>query len=423
MGDYKLLEGADIENGINETSSSAFSLASQEMYPEATEKQAKLLSLLDEATTNAMPKIEAPQLGVEKLKLSDFKSLLSLLKFPATALVALSLICFAIVAINNSFLLLAAPYWIGFANFVSSFPGFRHSFNDISVLVIVSVDTLVEEITSSIDDLEVKVTKILSEIKEGIENVLIPIRPKLKKALKMEGQLKRIDNEIEIPDPREIEEELNHTSDKLSGSLDRVKEEIDIEKYIPKAAKSKKDFDLFIFYPVLALYLVLQMVIVYFSSQIGEASVQEVNYDKVQNLLRGFFVSSDLEGDNSILMNTDSIEILADLTNSTGIETFGELLSDHVVLFIVCLLSFLTSITSVSLVFFFSRESLINRGINFGSRYLTKRVNFTMGESLTQPFGEVFKDSMTTIKEKLLNMIDQMERIEGPMARCNFLGL
>lgn len=418
MGDYKLLGGSDVETGFNEAASAEVSLMSQERYPDATEKQAKLLCLLDEAAENSYPKISPPFYDVGSLKFGDFKNFLSLMKLPSAALISLTLIALVAAAVNNPILTMIFPYWVAFANTMASITAFQTSFDDAAVLILGSVHEITDNISARIDELEEKALKTVSDIEDGLEHILIPIKPKLKRALKMEKQLKRVDSEIKIPDASDLEEELSEAADKIAGSLDRLKDELDIQTFIPGAAKSKGVFDLYIVYPVLAVYLVMQLVLVYLTTSSWDDDTQDGSVDfhaisKANNFAEG---SHTFIGENSLGR-------ILKVVNATEAETYGQKLSENVLIFLICLQAYLTSVVSILVVFLMTREAIVKRGINLRIGLFVKKVNLVLEEYLAQPFEDILSDSMISIKEKLLDLIESMERLEGPLARCHFLGL
>jgi len=234
----------------------------------------------------------------------------------------------------------------------------------------------------------------------------------------MEKQLKRVDSEIKIPDASDLEEELSEAADKIAGSLDRLKDELDIQTFIPGAAKSKGVFDLYIVYPVLAVYLVMQFVLVYLTTSSWDDDTQDGSVDfhaisKANNFAEG---SHTFIGENSLGR-------ILKVVNATEPETYGERLSENVLIFLICLQAYLTSVVSILVVFLMTREAIVKRGINLRIGLFVKKVNLVLEEYLAQPFEDILSDSMISIKEKLLDLIESMERLEGPLARCHFLGL
>lgn len=119
----------------------------------------------------------------------------------------------------------------------------------------------------------------IHKLEKAINEALEPMRPKLDKLTKLESKLKMIDPDVDIPDASDLEEEMETAEGKVVAKFDEIKDAIDIMGMIPAPFQTKKNFDKYIVYPVLVVYLSIVMFLAFQSTKASNDGdvVQNVN--------------------------------------------------------------------------------------------------------------------------------------------------
>jgi len=81
------------------------------------------------------------------------------------------------------------------------------------------------------------------------------MRPKLEKITKFETRIKKIDPHMELPDVTKLEEKIESAEKKVVSKFSEMKEAVDVMGLISAPIRSKGNFNLYIVYPVLTVYL------------------------------------------------------------------------------------------------------------------------------------------------------------------------
>ena len=260
-------------------------------------------------------------------------------------------------------------------------------------------------------------------VKNAIDDALKPIKPKLDKATKMEKMLQKINPNIDIPDPKDIEEELDDAADLITDAIEKVKTGLDLRQYIPKAAQSQEMFDLYLMYPTLAIFLILQLYNVYKNQDYGGGSGD--SSDEVINNTTQFLRSGArfISGNNEIIDFRNLVEetnhsIISNTTNSTSEpETFEEEVAEQWQLIVHAFSAYFAAVIQILITFIGTQANVIKALINNKIVSVSVHVNAKLNENAEPVFEKVLVQSMEKIKNQFLKLLDKVELIEGPMSK------
>ena len=271
----------------------------RESYPEADEIQARLLGDLDSLIALPNPEVELPRVKAKQVAgaPTTWRGLVEALKIPTQTFVA-SVVAAALVIIWGSPIVQSVyPYLACVAAFASSIPALTDRFTNQSDKAFEELEQTDRTIDSQVDAVTFKVNFCVDSIQDLVKEVLAPVRPKLEKAKKAESILQKYDDSIDIPDPDDIERELDGCGDAIETKMEQVKQAIDFRKCIPLFLRSKRNFTMYMIYPVLAVFLAIQLYGVYQTSQM-QTTTDEATSDAASSstrFLRGSVLETDLD--------------------------------------------------------------------------------------------------------------------------------
>mmetsp|Transcript_7747 Transcript_7747/g.11442 ORF Transcript_7747/g.11442 Transcript_7747/m.11442 type:complete len:450 (+) Transcript_7747:124-1473(+) len=404
----------DVEEGVaTEQAVPPPKISPQEKYPQASEKEAELLGMLDDVIENAIPKFDPPLLAVESVSegaAKDLPGLIAAIKIPAAVFVAAVLGALMFIALDNPIAIALYPYISTIMTFLGTLPALKARFSDTASLLLGQVDSTITTIKSKIDAVGKTAEGYVDQVEDTIQMVLKPIKPKLDQASKMESMLQKIDPDIDIPDTKDLEEELGDATGKIRGVMDAVTGALDFMKYIPKAAQSQPLFDLYIVYPVLAFFLVTQLLGVYHS----QGSVA----DAVNNATSDDATGVDVTNTTTTLEAVRFLEAIVNGTNTTADEddeTFADQVADQWHLITAAFSAFVGAVVQIVVTFVASQKSLIFKQINKKIKAVSDDVSGLLTEKVEPVFKDVLLVSMSKVRSQILDLINKVEKIEGPM--------
>lgn len=411
----------DVEEGIvlpsvaegEQAPSSTPKLSPQEIYPQASEKEAELLCMLDDVIANAIPKFDPPLLPVESVArgaAKDLPGLIGAIKIPAAVFVAAVLGALMFIALNNPVAIAVYPYITAIMTFIGTLPALKARFSDSASTLLGQIDSTITAVKSKIDAVGKTAEGYVDMVEDTIQKVLVPIKPKLDQASKMETMLRKIDKDIDIPDTKDIEEELGDATDKIHGVMDAVTGALDFMKYIPKAAQSQPLFDQYIVYPVLAFFLLTQLLGVYHSQGSVTDAVNDATSDDATGGVADIINTTTLEA-------TRFLEAIVNSTNTTDAddETFADQVADQWHLITTAFSAFVGAVVQIVVTFLASQKSLIFGQINKKIKTLSDDVSDLLRDKVEPVFKDVLLVSMSKIRSKFLDLINKVEKIEGPL--------
>lgn len=252
----------------------------------------------------------------------------------------------------------------------------------------------------------------VEKVNDGVYKVIQPIKPKLDKATKVEKMLQKIDPSIDIPDTSDIEEELSDARDKVTDAINGVKKVLDLAKYIPKACQTIDLFDEYIVYPVLGVFLVVQLVQVYLKTHSGDTTDEAVLVDSAR-YLRGTAV--------------DVITpIVANFTNETALpcnNTFLDELESQGEVIQIAVHQWWSVVVQMLLTFLTTQKLLLYRAINKKISSVEEDLTDLLDEKVKEPFHDVFVVTMNRVKKKLLDLAKKMNKIDSVMDKIPSAGI
>lgn len=378
------------------------------LYPEADEIQARLLGDLDSLIALPNPKVELPRVKAKQVvgAPTTWKELLEALKIPTQTFLA-SVVAAALVIIWGSPIAqMVYPYLVCIAEFASSVPALTDRFTSQSDKAIETLDKADGSIDAQVDAVTFKVNLFVDSIQDLVKEVVEPVRPKLLKAKKVEPLLQKYDDSIDIPDPDDIERVLDGCGGMIGALMEQVKEAIDFKKCIPLFLRSKKNFTTYMIYPVLAVFLALQLFAVYKTSQMMQTTTDEATTDAASistRFLRGSVLETDLD---TMVEEARSV-------------TTGEP-SDSVSWypFWVSLQVYLSAVAEILIGFIMSQAAAIAAVLNITIGRVENEANQALDSTgATEVFDEYLTTKMEVLRLKLLKLVQNMIKIDKVQER------
>ena len=369
----------------------------RETYPEANEQEARLLGYLDEVIQMPNPKITLPRIQVAQVEgaPTTFADLVESVKIPT--FVFLGTVSASVLAVLSGLPLvqLIFPYVACVAEFVGTIPSLTERFTKQSDRGFGILEEKEGSLNATVDSVTFKVTSCVDEIQSLLMNVLQPIRPKLDAATKAETLLKKYDENIDIPDPSDIERELDGCTDEVQATMAAVKTAVDIKKCIPLCFRSRENFNLYAIYPVLFVFLVMQLVGVYQTSQRYNASaVDSETVVHATRYLRGTLQES-----------ATSESVVANATSWYPVWVSVQV--------------YVTALVQIVLGFLMSQAAAIAAVLNIGIKRINDQANRAIDTTgATQVFNTYLTDRMIDIRKKLLKLIASMTKIDNLMEKA-----
>jgi hypothetical protein len=175
-----------------------------------------------------------------------------------------------------------------------------------------------KSIVDGVEGIGKQVNDTVDKIQEQIHQVLQPIRPKLEMATKQEAMLKKVRPDIDIPDYSDIDREFDGMQGQVDAQLELAKNQLtDIQTLIPLPLRSPKAFYWRIIFPILIVFLSLQLGMTFVTIQKQQQTNTTRNLTSFlgkRRQLRGFHAWTPQEGIAMIRSNVNT-----DLKNWTGI--------------------------------------------------------------------------------------------------------
>lgn len=167
-----------------------------------------------------------------------------------------------------------------------------------------------KSMVDGVDGIGKQVNATIDNIQEQIHQVLQPLRPKLEIATKQEAMLKKIRPDIDIPDYSDIDREFDGMQGQGDAQLEIAKNRLtDIQTLIPSPLRSPKAFYWRIIFPILAVFLSLQLGMTFVTIHKQQQTSGTRNLSSILSKpgqLRGFHAWIPQEGIAMIPSNVDT---------------------------------------------------------------------------------------------------------------------
>jgi hypothetical protein len=381
----------------------------RDTYPEADELQAKLLAYLDEVIKMPNPKIELPPVKVHQVENAptSMADLIELIKTPTLTFVATSVAApLLVIVLESEFFELIVPYLVCAAQFAATIPSLTNRFTKQSDRGFETLEEKETRLNALVDAVSFEVGMYIDKIQDLLDQVLKPIRPKLDKVSKAEAILKTFDKDIDIPDVSDIERELDGCTDEVQAKMEAVKGMIDFKKSIPLPFQSRQNFNKYAIYPVLAVFLVIQLVGVYTTVQ-QQNTAAAVDAKSIEQEVTRYF-----RGMQEVVADGVVEEFTVMPTADASEETFWFPLW-------IALQVYITADVQIFLGFLMTQAAVLAAVMNLAIKQVNddaKRAVDMTGAN--EAFDKYLTTNTTKIRVKLLKLIQSLAKLDNLMAKA-----
>jgi len=372
-------------------------------YPEANSQELKFLGALDKAIAKySEPKISLPRVQDDRLGYSgsdSFPEFLASLKLPTAALIACVGASVTVLATDNEIYRTLFPYVSCILIFTSTIPPLRNRFLQRCEAFVPLVEGQAKSVESKMSSLSTGAIGHLNKAEDTMDAALSPIQEKLDKVTELETMLRTVDPTIDIPDVSDIKEAFDGCTDKIESAFKAVLNVADgsISKVIPPMFRSRKMLEKRLLYPFLAVVLVMQLASVWKNEHVQNAEVEDSS--------------------NSYEQSTDSFSSEAFTNDTEQEEPFSQWQAQWEVLS-SAVLTYVSTILQLVIAFIVTQISLIVKKLNAFVEKIEGDINTIINEQVGGTFKLVFSECMGGVREKMLKLIGDMEKIEGPLKKA-----
>lgn len=390
---YEPIPDVDLEKGEIEVADDVIHAEDDDIvlakkYPEANAFERKFLGKLDHAIANATPKVALP-----RLKSSDFgppqsiTDLVVTLKYPTIALLFTILSSLLGTFLESPFFALIFPYYSCIVAYLSSLPATKGEIDKKANAFLSKVEGQKARAEKRLEGVVDKALGFIERARDAMVTAISPVKETLSKATELEEMLQKVDPDIDIPDTTDIEEAFDGCTDKVESIVKLCKKAVDISKKIPRPLQNKGSFDKFIVYPLLAFFLVMQLIEVWQIQKHGTLP-NSPSAMVANTVVRKLGTSNS----STFVVNTDLI------TNAVQ--------------------SYVTVVVQLLLTFVMAHVSVLAKQSNMIIKQIESSLNEALDERAAPIFHVVFEDGFGAIKKKMLNLILKMEKIEAPLKKA-----
>lgn len=377
----------DVEFGVVGADSGTPNL--EEKYPDANDQERAFLGKLDEAMEKAKPVIALPT-----FKSTDIGPPAALMEFLQTLVIptiafGISLgSAVAAAAMASPLAIALFPYYSCLLTFIASIIPMKQAFNKRVDTIFNNVTSKEKEVFDKVDGVSSIALGYVDSAENAMDSAFKPIRSKLDKATKLEKTLQKVDPDIDIPDPSDIEKSFNGFTGQIRGAMEIVTASVDITKSIPKPIASKENLFKYVFLPTASVFLILQLVAIY-------TTTHDIAVDKNTN-------------------TTATSDRFLEAVASSDPDEFATRLN----LIQISIQTYLTTFVQMILAYIAALPAFIIIPMNKFIQSLEKDVNEKLDEYAGPTFQAIFVNGFGSVKTKMLEFIAKMENIEGPMEKA-----
>jgi hypothetical protein len=244
----------------------SINFSAQDRYPEANVEEAELLGLLDRVIDEATIQVQLPQLKVEDVHISTTcRVFICALRIPTfISLLMATLGCWiamdttvpgvgSIAIIRPYF-----PYIAAMLGFLASIPPMQKRFRQ-QATTVESLIHMTRPVTiTSVQNVVLSVASKIDLVNMRLNLVVDAMRPKFQRALAAKAELKAMDPNIIIPDPGQVERQLEGAKEEIDESIKFVEMDFPVTPWIPTHLRTSKSFQQRASSKILFLCLILQ---------------------------------------------------------------------------------------------------------------------------------------------------------------------
>jgi hypothetical protein len=384
------------------------SLTLAEKYPEANEQERAFLGALDNAIGKcSQPRVTLPTILYKDLGPPDSpQAFLDSLRIPTVALIASLTVGATAIVVNSPIYIALFPYVSCILAFIGSIPPIRKRFRAQTQIILTRIQSQKQSIESKVVNLSNNAIHFIDIAESFMDDALKPIKEKLDKVTELEETLRIVDPTIDIPDVSDIEEAFDGCTDQIRGVVDLALKAVSYStsRAVPTTFKSQSNLDKSIFYPTLAILLGIQLFGVYASIM-----VKEVNEGKISGIGSN---TTDFVGEDKNIFGIENKT--PDFVGQTeSVQSMAQL-----EIMIVSIQTYLTTILQLILAYIASNLSAIAKKINSFIKSIEIDVNQTLDKNIGGTFSLVFDEGLGGVRTKILKLIKDMEKIEGPLNKA-----
>lgn len=200
--------------------------------------------------------------------------------------------------------------------------------------------------------------------------------------------LQKIDPTIDIPDPKDIEEAFDGFTDKIKGCVEIVNSAVNVREKLPLPLRSKNEFFLYVFLPIVVVFVAVQFVLIYLS-QNSAPETEESTATTTGRLLR---------------------YLVAD--------TASDAFKDRMKLILISVQVYAQSVVQMVIYYVSTLPQFIILPMNKFVTQVEKDANDVLDKHAGPIFQSIFTDGFGSVKGKMLEFIKKMEKIEGPLEKA-----
>jgi hypothetical protein len=240
-------------------------VSAEDRYPEANVEEAELLGLLDRVIEDATVQVQLPHLSAEDVHISTtcrglicalwVPTIISLLMAALSCWIAKDTVPGSIAIIRPYF-----PYITAMLGFLASIPPIQKRFQQ-QAKTVESLMALTRSVTiTSVQNVVLSVASKIDLVNMRLNLVVDAMRPKFQKALAAKAELKAMDPNIIIPDPGQVERQLEGAKEEIDESIKFVEKDFPVKPWIPTHLRTSKSFQRRASCKTLFLCLILQFI-------------------------------------------------------------------------------------------------------------------------------------------------------------------
>ena len=260
-------------------------------------------------------------------------------------------------------------------------------------------------ITVKVQDISAMAVGYVTDAEIALVKALTPIKPELEKATQLESALQKINPDIDIPDPTDLEEAFDVYTDKIVGLFFSANEALDRELakakalMIPRPLRSRADFDWSVFYPIMVLFLMGQLFFVWLSQPAPAPVIMPV-----------------MATNDMVNMSTEDAEAAA-AKISEQMQQAQAVYEKYMPLF-VALQTYLTSALQISFMYYITRAQAIATQINMFLKACEAVINSVLDKYIAETFEAIFQKGFEKIKSKFLDFLIKWAKTAAVMMKA-----
>jgi hypothetical protein len=248
-------------------------LTPKEKYPQANNLQLELLTKLDQCIEGPkiefeVPEVSAKDLGIESA--DDIKDYLQSVVIP-TIITAILIGIFLLLQqweFSRKAIDALYPYIAGTLIFLPSGLAMKDRMLSRAKKAFDTFEQGGDKVEARVDKEAERVDTTIESVQTKTHEVLEFMKPTLDMATKAEKVLKRVYKDIDIPDPTDIDRELDGAQDMVSQAFSKVKQALDWRKLLP--GFTEDDLKIKLVAPIILVFFFIQMVGVYTATAYSE---------------------------------------------------------------------------------------------------------------------------------------------------------